>query len=1004
MQEENCQWAVEFMELNNAWKMSGESTHNDPNKIKVRVAVMDFFPTSNDFDRHIDLELSQNGGNIVENDFTRVADLNDNCFHCPHGVEVASVVGATSNNNEGLAGISYNADIYPMSTGSTSFRHAREEIDADVITTSFIGGSITERNLQIHNAIKEERLVIAASGNHSSNPSTVIPASLNYGDSYDLYERIISVTETRLDGNYQEKWTASYNYSPGNNPFSPDSLERTKAFMDLAAPGRQTPVIDKVKTEYRITSGSSFSSPHVAGVSALLVSINPNLTYADYYNILTKSTDQVVLPDTFDIKNDYVQHPDDNRKWNPYTGYGRLNAFKAVYKAMQMRSDELALSLKSLDGDAFAATNSANIIDDESSSIWHHGVFASGNDIYYFRRRPWTTDQITRLSNKDIDYPTVSSEALWKHSHPSITQIEGKLFVVWQVSDYHHGFNVVVYSVSNDGGASWSDLQQVSIKSPIIDPKPALSSIETGSSKLMMVVFNDDNGLRYYTYDFNSDSWDNGGDVPQTYSGDQRPTITANVNIYGQPRIHLAYEAGGAIYYNSFTSANGWSSQSENISSIANGGNYTHKTPVITSPFSGTQRQIAWHRQQGSGSGPYDNVIIHRRGNEWNWFSSFSTVYFQNQELPSISALANGEADLLFQNSGSGDLIYHQRYEDGSFGWGWSAPSLVGGSGSVYPAVSQSGSSNHLLWARYNSTDQAYEIQRLGTIYQQMTDDDEYESVTLAGYDKTNHYDYYSRAIVFTDTSDAFLSVTFHDIQLQSDRDSFYPTFEPVGYDTLDLRLDNVDQVLRLSLQNATERPHSLELTYSVDAFETDKIVDRLQQPRIQLLLADGSISIPFEINDTGSGAAVHTTTIHLQQTLSHQAGFGIRGIRFTDQTDVYVNHIYDYVTLDQDDGGIAESQPHQAEQEKEYVYELGNYPNPYNPTTQISYTLPQRTPVRLTVYDIMGRRVATLVNTVQDAGTHQAMFDASGLASGLYIYRLQTPTMSLTRQMMFVK
>jgi hypothetical protein len=67
------------------------------------------------------------------------------------------------------------------------------------------------------------------------------------------------------------------------------------------------------------------------------------------------------------------------------------------------------------------------------------------------------------------------------------------------------------------------------------------------------------------------------------------------------------------------------------------------------------------------------------------------------------------------------------------------------------------------------------------------------------------------------------------------------------------------------------------------------------------------------------------------------------------------------------------------------------NFPNPFNPSTLISYQLPGAGPVRLTVYDILGREVATLVDGTQQQGAHEARFDAGGLSSGVYLYRLQT-------------
>ncbi len=81
------------------------------------------------------------------------------------------------------------------------------------------------------------------------------------------------------------------------------------------------------------------------------------------------------------------------------------------------------------------------------------------------------------------------------------------------------------------------------------------------------------------------------------------------------------------------------------------------------------------------------------------------------------------------------------------------------------------------------------------------------------------------------------------------------------------------------------------------------------------------------------------------------------------------------------------------------------NYPNPFNPSTVISYNLNSATNVNLTVYDITGRKVSTLVNGRQTAGEQSITFDASALASGIYIYRLQTSDGALmTRKMVLVK
>jgi 2',3'-cyclic-nucleotide 2'-phosphodiesterase (5'-nucleotidase family) len=82
----------------------------------------------------------------------------------------------------------------------------------------------------------------------------------------------------------------------------------------------------------------------------------------------------------------------------------------------------------------------------------------------------------------------------------------------------------------------------------------------------------------------------------------------------------------------------------------------------------------------------------------------------------------------------------------------------------------------------------------------------------------------------------------------------------------------------------------------------------------------------------------------------------------------------------------------------------VGNFPNPFNPTTQIQFALPTDSHVELGVYTVTGQRIATLVNEVRPAGTHQVTFDATDLASGVYIYRIRAGDFMQTSKMTLVK
>lgn len=80
------------------------------------------------------------------------------------------------------------------------------------------------------------------------------------------------------------------------------------------------------------------------------------------------------------------------------------------------------------------------------------------------------------------------------------------------------------------------------------------------------------------------------------------------------------------------------------------------------------------------------------------------------------------------------------------------------------------------------------------------------------------------------------------------------------------------------------------------------------------------------------------------------------------------------------------------------------NYPNPFNPTTNIQFTLNRAADVTLEVYNITGQKIVTLIRGTLSAGSHQHTFDASGLSSGIYMYRLRTPDQTMTRQMILIK
>lgn len=139
---------------------------------------------------------------------------------------------------------------------------------------------------------------------------------------------------------------------------------------------------------------------------------------------------------------------------------------------------------------------------------------------------------------------------------------------------------------------------------------------------------------------------------------------------------------------------------------------------------------------------------------------------------------------------------------------------------------------------------------------------------------------------------------------------------------------------------------------------------------------------------------------------------FPVHHARFSpDGSTVYVSttilggspsdpHSYLYAIVAGDTTTEVESSPSLPQSFRLYQ----NYPNPFNPTTTIRFEIPQSDFVSLKLFDLLGREVATLVNENLQSGSYEVTFDANGLPSGVYVYRLQTSQYAETKRMVLIK
>ena len=154
-------------------------------------------------------------------------------------------------------------------------------------------------------------------------------------------------------------------------------------------------------------------------------------------------------------------------------------------------------------------------------------------------------------------------------------------------------------------------------------------------------------------------------------------------------------------------------------------------------------------------------------------------------------------------------------------------------------------------------------------------------------------------------------------------------------------------------------------------------------------------------LNDGGNLSGTHTAILSFSAISpadfgTYQCQIDSNGVTIYSR-EVQINDVITGITPDE--------HPVSDESQTPATFQLGqNYPNPFNPSTTIFYQLPRSSYVRLTVYDLLGREIITLVNREQPAGEYSVKLNAVNLPSGIYLYRLEAGSFIQTRKMMLLK
>jgi subtilisin family serine protease len=366
---EGTQWNIPKVLGTQTWDI----TRGDP---EIRIQIMDF-------------------GIAPHNDINNKVTNPGEPFAGNHGLAVAGVAGAETDNNDGIASLGFETSVVDASLANPNPGENFEDmvaryfesswnpesidfddLNADIINCSFftymcfgfdqfgncIDWESTNFNVveeAVENALEEDRIIVAAAGNIEDSasrddfPYTLWPAS---------YDGVIAVSAS----NSSDEFENGYNH--GN-------------FVNLSAPAIDILLLD-LNNQFMTDSGTSFASPLVAATVALMLDVNPGLKPAQTAAILEESADEV------------GQYSYDTNGWNQYMGHGRLNAFKAVSRALPHQffnqffaySGSFSIGNSHIYGDSFF---------EYGTLIVPHGEVAVIDDTFYGYGSVWANIEVS---------------------------------------------------------------------------------------------------------------------------------------------------------------------------------------------------------------------------------------------------------------------------------------------------------------------------------------------------------------------------------------------------------------------------------------------------------------------------------------------------------------------------------------------------------------------------------------------------------------------------------
>lgn len=683
--------------------------------------------------------------------------------------------------------------------------------------------------------------------------------------------------------------------------------------------------------------------------------------------------------------------------WMSYTSNGKYQAF------VSNRLLELASSNESAD---YGATgDNHNRLLSKGNNLYE--TFASGGEIF-----------VRQSSNNGTtwNYTSRVSSGNGDNSNPSIVAYPvvgttDTVNVVWEQSLGSNYYNIY-YAMSDNSGASWSVPVEL-VSSVLVStyqyggPQPVIAGITSPPSNPpfsptqpllpasymheVLVVYTSNSGLKYmYNYFYPNWIWT----PPASISTSAPANYIWYPSLASQggntvPDATLSYDARyyHKIYSNYFDApTDSWSKEQVVYDGTA-AQSYDRQSCIAVNGYI----YDAWNSYNNS-AGYY--TVKFRQGIEpdtwenWEWtYQGTSENYF----FPSISSYNNGSNVAITDYSSPGNQILLHKADITNKTW----TTYTVGSNADFPVLpnlnNDSGTSSPVEVWTGTAVNNIYPLSISS------------QNLPKQSPSAAEHFEIYDRALSSDNLRIELGNI--HAVTTQGQNVNI--PFKDFDY-TKQADLSDPWQYLETGNKNTIAGVNTVKFNYSistanpkVDSLQLINSAKPMPLKNIVLGVYNGN-QLVLEKNITTTGASINGTAevnIPDETLVDLKPVFRIEG---NDNKDAKIN----FTTIDNIIPSAAQaSQNSNSSSSIPTVFALKQiYPNPFNPSTIISYDLPEASHVALKVYDIIGREVATLYNGNKQAGTYNVLFNASRLASGVYFYQLYAVSFVATKKLMLLK